>query len=907
MIKVTGWISLLALTSGALAQAPNPSPPDVETLRNTLEREVALAKEQGYVPHSTEHWMARAEAKWQAGAWLRQPGQNQEKASAVAQEVRRLLLWAKGALLDLKLPTWAHDVHYYNENSGYGSDPKTRDPDRGVIFLGNWHLPGDFPGQWFRGHCRPHREGPALIESFRQQGWRVGTYLSGGMIPITYALLPPNEEDWTNDFMRRYAGGYWHYGERWWGATGDKPGFRAWMLPHLDFAHQVGFDFVHLDEAWGGYPEAREMNDRHPGYLVVTNNFAMTYVDQETFRFGWTAMGEAAGSPRDWDHFNVNLRDRGLKAYNLTTWSYLYYQLDEPEFYHNLAYATTIANKTTDVSLGSPTREYVSFAHRFRDYLFGAYVDLDVPQDCVRVSAGVPSVRAGLTRRFLLSGTEEWIVHLFNIDPQVESTGEITVEVTPGEARLPANPVITFASPQRAPQELELVRKDQTLTCQVPGVKIWGLAVIGQRLFPRVALRLASRGGGPPPHPLDAEIVPGEEFEVGVKVEPLSPVREDFGLELFLPPGWRAREAEATTEGERRFIVGVPARTPYDRGYAVTPLVRQGGEAMPSFPLQLEARDPLTFRLFPPCIDSPARAPAGLQLAVKNNSAASPARLKLTAPAGWQVEPEGFQLDLGPGETRRLPLSLAAPDVGVSFWYHRDAELAVEWQLGPARGRSPVRVRVFPAPFAVYHDGPEKLILHGYPNLSFRGKDFEAAKSALQAGEYVVLWLANQDPGKGAPLVDWFLANGGGVVWMGQPFPGENCPVELEADGARPKSMSLRSGPEPALRLAAPVLRFRSYYESAQGFEACTVKAKEWARAAAVWGPPVEGSAVATQGSPAVVISTDPQRRIVYVASDLETTTEDSYRFEDRLHRQSHWYLTYYLYHLLAWAAGAEN
>jgi hypothetical protein len=33
------------------------------------------------------------------------------------------------------------------------------------------------------------------------------------------------------------------------GATGDKPGFRAWMLPHLEFAQQAGFDSVHLDEA----------------------------------------------------------------------------------------------------------------------------------------------------------------------------------------------------------------------------------------------------------------------------------------------------------------------------------------------------------------------------------------------------------------------------------------------------------------------------------------------------------------------------------------------------------------------------------------------------------------------------------------------------------------------------------
>ena len=75
----------------------------------------------------------------------------------------------------------------------------------------------------------------------------------------------------------------------------------------------------------------------------------------------------------------------------------------------------------------------------------------------------------------------------------------------------------------------------------------------------------------------------------------------------------------------------------------------------------------------------------------------------------------------------------------------------------------------------------------------------------------------------------------------------------------------------------------------------------------AVWGPdrsrpPVEG----VEGSPAVVISKVPRRRVAYVASDLEATSERQYLFEERLHKHNLWYLTYLLYNLLAWAAGTE-
>ena len=254
-----------------------------------------------------------------------------------------------------------------------------------------------------------------------------------------------------------------------------------------------------------------------------------------------------------------------------------------------------------------------------------------------------------------------------------------------------------------------------------------------------------------------------------------------------------------------------------------------------------------------------------------------------------------------------MPFSLSAPDQKVSFWGHRDAQLGVDWQLAGQTGQASLRVRAFPAMFSVYHEGPAPLILHGYPNLILKGNDWAAARRELEAGGYVALWLANQDPETFRPLVEWFVAHGGGVVWMGKPLAGEGFPVRLaQPEPAKAKFLSLLAGDTPALRLSAPVQRFRTYYESATGFLAWQVTTQGGGDVTATWGPPRSDTERSIQGSPAVVVSKDPTRRIVYFASDVEMTTEDSYRFEERVHRQCQWYITYYLCHLLAWAAGTE-
>lgn len=258
---------------------------EVWRLKEEVEEEFKEAYRTGFLPLDVGNALEEAESllrkyrstkSWEKG--YEERAENYDLGFDIERESLLLEAWehllrAKGAIISLKIPRWAKDLRYYYTDARWGLESvDCLDPRRGVVFMSGeeWALKG-FPETqplWYRCNCRPTVDGVRKIERLHAEGKRVGTYMSGGMMAITYALLPDSEEDWIDDFMRAYAGHYWHgERERFWGArdpssewNSDLPApltFSRWMVSQLEFAQRIGFDFIHLDEAFGRYFEAR--------------------------------------------------------------------------------------------------------------------------------------------------------------------------------------------------------------------------------------------------------------------------------------------------------------------------------------------------------------------------------------------------------------------------------------------------------------------------------------------------------------------------------------------------------------------------------------------------------------------------------------------------------------------------
>lgn len=900
-------------------------------LKEDIERKVLQSEEEGYVFLDVGSELKQAERflqeyrgtkGWEGGYEGRTKnydiGFNIDRESLLL-EAKQSLLRAKGALISLRLPNWARELRYYYVGGQATESVEAFDDLRGVVFMSgsDWALKG-FPesqdGLWYRCNCRPTPEGIAMIEKFHEEGKRVGTYMSGGMMAITYALLPDSEDDWTDEFMRQYAGHYWHGSrERFWGARGSSSewndsippnmDFSRWMMDQLEFARRIGFDYVHLDEAFGKYCDASYLSERNPNFVVCPNNLARMYVDED-WRFGWTSMGESIGSPRNWDEFHRNMRERSMRACNIPWWGWHGYESFEKE-YLNLSFVTTLADKGTDVSHSHPSDDYIRFSRRFSDYLYGPYVDVYVPQDIVTPDSPPRSLRTILNRRALSEGRQQLILHVLNIDPNVPSLENQRIEVDTSGFGIKWPPAITFASPELGVRQLRTETADRKIRFEVPKIITWVLVLIGEEIFPQVELSLRLRGKTPPTDPLDNGFVPGQLIEVEARVSRIVPV--EYDLQLHLPEGWKIikKKSERIDENTDLFWFGIlPMFARKDRAYAITPLVRVHGTAAPSFPLLLQARDRLCMRLIPPMVESPCVV-SKHELEVRNHGESGSFALSLELPQGWVSDKTSFNLDLKSGEARKIPLELRPCNHHIRLWEHLDVDIPMRWKLDDVSGIDRVKVRVFPTKFYVYAEGIDKKIMHSYPNLYFL-KDLEEARSALKEGQYVAIWLAACDPKTHGAIADEFLNLGAGVLWMGEPFHGKNCPVSGEKNHLLSKTiryLALKDQPEGVL--LGPALRKRALYEAETGFRVSRVSAKDWGAVCAIWGASPKDQPDTIEGTPAVVISKDPKKRIIYIGSRLETASEDNYHFEDRRHHESHWYQTYLFYSLLNWASGA--
>jgi hypothetical protein len=894
MLRVLVLTMALFFASAVVSSGLAGSAEEAAALRKQGEvvaAELDRAETQGYVVDYQRRLLREAEAHLEKPA-LVHPAEARIDFHALA---KYKILLAKGSTIAMKLPMWARELKYVK-----APRPNDREVAYVSVFDGGFRR-----WTWDGGHgIRPIPVAMDELDKWHAQGFRTINYVTACRTPISYVLMPHGEE-WTDGEAQKYVSQYWHNGERWWGMSGRFDGYQSILADKLEFAARLGLDGIHLDDAYGNMYQLAPVFEKNPYFVVCPNGWGKLFMeDKSELRYNVLAMIEGSGTPYpgSWDGWFARLRQNTKQSYNIPMWGAL--NSDAVGNISDLAFASELATKMSDAcgdDKDVPSDAALSFSRRFSDYLYGDFVDVYAPENVVKLDR--PTLRSITNERTLLDGSKELIIHVLNMEVSkrdVKPARDIQIEVSPGDFPLPNPLVVTFLRPGAVAIELKYESAGGKISFKVPEVEVWGVAVVGTAVPPRVTLRRPALGV---PVPLDRNVVAGESFEVTAQIEKRAPAERDFTLELNLPKGWKAKAA-GETPAEKRFTIEVPKGIP-EGPCAVTPIVRSD-KSLAGWPLQLLVTKLVSLRLAPCWLDVPTRGKRQLALDVGNNLARpTDVSIQLGLPPGLQSSKSQFALKLKPFERQRVSFEVETTGVpeGVTFWNTLDVPIVAKTTAGGAAFDETLPLRLFLRPFDVYTRGVQPVIMHGYPNLrvpmgpanyvvGFNPKDkalgetIELAKKALDGGGLSVLWLASQDVAGNVKDLEAFVEAGGGLVYHGAPFVDRLCPVTGGGTQAEAKVLNIEQH-----RLTKLVYDAKKAFDGP--FSRYQVKAK----------PGAEVLASFEDGSPAIIVWQKGKGRIAYIAGDLGVVSEERYDFRKRMEPVNLWHLTGIYYMLLEWAA----
>ena len=582
-------------------------------------------------------------------------------------------------------------------------------------------------------------------------------------------------------------------------------------------------------------------------------------------------------------------------------------------FWENIYYATFRINKTSPFFENpQPSGEWFEFSHRFCDYIYGDFVSLFTPQDIVTIENRPETLGNIIRERVLPDGSSELVLHLLNLNESKVPFQDISVKVDLSKTNLVMPFRLTLCSVEGEIQGIDYKLQGKTLYFIIPQIKSWSFAVIGHTLYPQVNLGIKDR-----------EIISGERLEVKAVIKNLIAERVDGTLKLLLPEGWtcdqekKEYQIDKAKEETISFTVGVPSSTK-EGVYAITPLLSQGKIEIPSFPLQLVVTKGIKFKINPPWADSPT--PPGKKvsyiLKIKNNfQRRVMGEISFKLPSDWKIDKASIPIDLSPDEEKGYPIYLQVPDRGLKIWEYKDEEIIISFYAKELSIKESYPIRISsPHVFAIYvtseKDRPSNVMYRlnyaieeiGPPGIrveiyskesqlaektaSFslpKGMEVEVelqpvkraierARYLADQGHYVVLWFRSYLTGETrieeyTSELQELLHMGVGLILQediledNPLFSKSNiCPVDF-VEKSRTKGLKILQN--------HPITSDLPKYDFSQDFTCSQVKIKDWGETIAVWG----------DNSPAIVVSKDPNRRVIYIGSFLDLPKEESWFF----------------------------
>lgn len=545
----------------------------------------------------------------------------------------------------------------------------------------------------------------------------------------------------------------------------------------------------------------------------------------------------------------------------------------------NISVAGTIAAGCTP-GFGGADKSYYKFIDRYQDYFYAPTL-IPVAADRIKANpADDDTAVAGFEKPYP-GGCRDWVIHIINAGPEDRVVDmEFSLPLSSHKACL-----VSPENPEPRPVLLNKVSASTYSVSLKPGR--WSVLLVTQEVQPVVKIS-----------PKVLQVTRGQSTELNVDITNPGEAEMKGTISFRLPGGLKILPDKSSWSlcpgGSNAIHLRLLAEKSIAKGeYEIFPVVSYGQREI-ELPYEVTVAEPIEMAVKPDHFAYASVSKPGITISVKNNGAEKASgTLAINAPAGWQFTPSRFNFDLNPGEHADFMPEIQIPQFNPpGFFDIKDypLELTSITKNGKTTQTIPLRLHQ-PVVWCVtcnLGSAPRDIISTGAGNspvsqflfpvrgveLSDLGEALKVADGYLDKGENAVLWL--RVGGASSALADEsnrkaleaFVGRGGGLLLQENVFSAspENrafmnspvCPIEgpyQVADGME------------AWRLSDPSHPAISVFAGGVPDGDIPVRQKKISLSVKPWAKVI---ARTSSGEPSIVVSSDPKRKVGYIAGSLE-------------------------------------
>lgn len=544
----------------------------------------------------------------------------------------------------------------------------------------------------------------------------------------------------------------------------------------------------------------------------------------------------------------------------------------------NLSIGATIAAGCTPGN-NCAEKSYYQFIDNYQEYFYAPGL-VPVAGKKVVVNPDDDDIALASYRKIYPSGMRDYVIHLLNAQ---SGEREVTVNFP-----YPLDKVCLISPERPLPVPIAVTKEEGGRSSFSVKIETWAVILGTDEILPMTKL-----------NPKVIRVTKGEDVSFQVELTNFNLTSQKVTVSFRLPKGFSVHpavdECLLSPMEKKRIIFMLSADKKKEKGIEEVYLQARSGERAMEIPCEVEVKDPIEILAKPDCFPANVRRPNITFILTNNSKEKKTGLFSVDVPKGWLVVPSNFEYDLSVGEKKTVSSVVTMPRIDLNgFFDIRDypfrLRLAGTGEIMlkeiPVRRHSPIVWLVT----CNLHSPPKDIINSGAgvaPISQFlfpvRGYECNSLEDALKKvnkylddGENVTLWLRVHDKSTDLSDIDnqkaleKFVVRGGGLLLQENLF--RNSPENLGfldsivSPIGKPYEVTskkegwvISNSSHPAISFfATDTLEGKKDIKVKQ--EVVNFQVKDWA----------EVVARTESGTPAIVLSKVPERKVGYIGGVLE-------------------------------------